>query len=60
MPADTAAEKRSVLQTIRKSLSDDPALIAWFDDRYEGKLPVSLEPPLALRPARLGFDRTVH
>ena len=55
MPADNSAEQRSVMDTVRETLQDDPFLVAWFDQRYGAELP-PIQPPGSLRPPRLGFD----
>jgi hypothetical protein len=55
MPADDADEQEWVMRTVRDTLRDDAALLAWFDTRFAGGAPPP-RPAGSLRPDRFGFD----
>lgn len=51
----TEADWPKALGAVRRSLGDDPALVAWFDAEL-ASTPYAPPPPSVLRPTELGFD----
>ena len=51
------ADWPAALETARRSLADDPELLAWFDNEF-GNAPFVTAPVTYFKPERLGFDGT--
>jgi hypothetical protein len=55
------ADWPATLETVRRSLVDDPELLAWFDTELAGSPHVPVPPTTYFKPERLGFKgMTLH